>query len=71
MNNLEKIQNLPETKRKIIFWFSIIIIAIFLLFFVFNNLQKRLAELETENLKEELQIPALEEELQNLPQLNY
>ena len=71
MNILEKIQNLPEIKRKIIFWSLIVIVALVLLFFVFNNLKKSLAELETENLKEELKIPELEEELQNLPQLNY
>ena len=71
MNTLQKIQNLPETKRKIIFWSLIVIIALVLLFFVFNNFKKRLAELETEKLKEELKIPALEEELQNLPQLNF
>ena len=71
MITLQKIQNLPETKRKIIFWSLIVIIALILLFFVFNNFKKRLAELETEKLKEELKIPALEEELQNLPQLNY
>ena len=71
MNILQKIQNLPETKRKIIFWCLIVVIGLVLLFFVFNNLQKRLAELEAENLKEELNIPLLEEELKNLPELNY
>ena len=71
MNTLEKIQNLPETKRKIIFWCLIVIIALVLLFFVVNNLKKGLAELETENLKEELKIPSLEEELQDLPQLDF
>lgn len=71
MNILQKIQNLPESQRKIILWSLVVIIGLVLLIFVFKNFQKRMEKLQTESLKEELNIPLLEEELKNLPELNY
>ena len=69
MNTLEKIQNLSERTRKIIFWSVIIIMGIILLCFWINNFQKKLKNLETEKIKEELKIPSLEEEFKNLPEM--
>jgi len=71
VNILQKIQNLPESQRKIILWSLVVIIGLVLLIFVFKNFQKRMEKLQTESLKEELNIPLLEEELKNLPELNY
>jgi uncharacterized membrane protein YvbJ len=66
---LQEIQNLPEQKKKIILWSVIIIIGVILLSFWFNNLQKKIKSFEMEELKEDLEIPSLEEELKNLPEL--
>jgi len=67
MNNpLPKIQNLPEHKRKIIFWIIIIILALFLLGFYIKNIQKRLKSIEPEELKKEVQLPSLETELKKI-----
>ena len=71
MNILQKIQNLPELQRKIILWSLVVIIGLGLLTWVFKNFQKRMEKFQRESLKEELNIPLLEEELKNLPQLNY
>jgi len=71
VNILQKIQNLPESQRKIILWSLVIIIGLGLSTWVFKNLQKRTEEFQGESLKEELNIPLLEEELQNLPELNF
>ena len=71
MNILQKIQNLPEPQRKMILWSLIVIIGLGLSAWVFNNFQKRMEKFQRESLKEELNIPLLEEELKNLPQLNY
>jgi len=71
VNILQKIQNLPELQRKIILWSLVVIIGLGLLTWVFKNFQKRMEKFQRESLKEELNIPLLEEELKNLPQLNY
>jgi len=59
-NLLTKIQGLPESKRKIIFWISVIIIALVLLIFNIKNAQKRFKNFKTERLKEELPLPKIE-----------
>jgi len=69
MGLLEKVQNLPEGKRKIILWTVVTITALFLGFFWFNNFQKRIKSFKIEKLKEEINIPSLEKELKNLPKL--
>jgi hypothetical protein len=58
---------LPEEKRKIIFWLIVVIVGIFLLIWWVKNLQTHLKGFEPEKIKEELQLPKLEEELKNLP----
>ena len=67
MNFLNKIQNLPERKRKTIFWLIIIIIGISLLIWWAKNLEMRIKSFKSEKIKEELQLPKLEEELKSLP----
>ena len=59
-NLLTKIQGLPESKRKIIFWILVIIIASVLLIFNIKNTQKRFKNFRLERFKEELQLPKIE-----------
>jgi len=66
MNFLRKLQNLPELKRKIIFWLVIIFISLGLLFLWTQITQMRLKSFKIEKLKEELKIPQFEEELRGL-----
>jgi len=66
MNFLQKLQNLPERKRKIIFWLIVIIIGIFLFFGWVKSLETKIKSFKTEKIKEELKIPKLEEELKGL-----
>jgi len=67
VNFLERIQNLPERKRKIIFWLIVIIIGISAFAWWAKNLETRIKSFKSEKIKEELQLPELEEELKNLP----
>jgi len=67
VNFLERIQNLPEEKRKIIFWLIVIIIGISVLAWWAKNLETRIKSFKSEKIKEELQLPKLEEELKSLP----
>ena len=68
-NLLLKIRGLPESKRKIIFWVTIVILALTLLSFYIKIAQKRLKGIEVEEFKKELQLPFLEEELKKLPKI--
>ena len=67
MNFLNKIQNLPEGKRKTIFWLIVIIVGISLLIWWAKNLETRIKNFKSEKIKEELQLPKLEEGLKSLP----
>lgn len=49
MDFIKKIQNLPERKRKIIFWIMIILIACLTAFFFVKNTQNRIKNFDTEN----------------------
>ena len=66
MNFLNKIQNLPEGKRKTIFWLIIIIVGISLLIWWAKNLEMRIKSFKSEKLREELRLPQFEEELKGL-----
>ena len=67
MNFLEKVQNLPESKKKAILWTVIIVLTLFLLGCYFKIAQKVLETPHSERLLEkELKIPSLGEEIQNL-----
>lgn len=67
MKFIERIQNLPEEKRKTIFWLIVIIVGISLLIWWAKNLETRIKSFQSEKIKEELQLPKLEEELKSLP----
>jgi len=67
LNFLNKIQNLPERKRKTIFWLIVIIVGIFLLIWWVKNLQTHIKSFRSEKIQGGLQLPELEEELKNLP----
>jgi len=67
MNFLNKIQNLPEEKRRTIFWLIIIIVGISLLIWWAKNLEMRIKSFKSEKIREELQLPKLEEELKSMP----
>ena len=62
-NLLLKIQSFPELIRKIILYSVIIILGLGLFNLYIKIVQKRLMDLQLEKLKEELQLPSLEEEL--------
>ncbi len=69
MKALEKIRNLSEGKRKLILWSSVIIIGVILLFFYAKNIRQKIQEFKGEDLKEQLKIPELREELNKLPKI--
>jgi len=70
MEILNKIQKLPETKRKIILWLIMIMLAVllfkFYLGFYIKDFQKKLKYINKEKIRAELQIPKLEEELRKI-----
>ncbi len=67
MKFIERIQNLPEEKRKTIFWLIVIIVGISLLIWWAKNLQMQIKSFQSEKIKKELQLPKLEDELKSLP----
>lgn len=67
MKFIERMQSLPEEKRKTIFWLIVIIVGISLLIWWAKNLETRIKSFKSEKIKEELQLPKLEEELKSLP----
>lgn len=66
---IEKIQELPESKRRKIFWLVIAFLSLGLLTLYVKNLQKRIKSFEMEKFKEELQLPSLEEKIGDFPSL--
>ena len=68
MRFFEKIQQLPEKKRKIILWSVIIILGAGLLFWWVNNLQKRVTGFPSEQLLEGLDLPEIE--MPEIPELS-
>jgi len=69
MKFIEKIQNLPEEKRKIIFWLMVATIGISLIIWWAKNLEMRIKSFKSEELKEELKLPFLEEKLEGMPEI--
>jgi len=68
---MTKIQNLPESTRKIILWSVIIIIGLSLFAFYIKNVQKKLKSFEVEEFKKELQLPSFGEELKRLQKIEF
>ena len=69
MTFLEKIRNLTETRKKIIFWSLIIIIGLGLFLLYFKNIQNNIKKLKSINFKEELKMPDFSEGLKDLPKI--
>ena len=67
MKFIEKVQNLPEKKRKIIFWSVIIALGILLLVCWGIITKKRVETFKPKEFKEELKIPSLNIEI---PEIN-
>jgi hypothetical protein len=70
MNRLAKrIQELPESKRKIIFWVTIIILGLGLFCLNIINFQKRLKNFKIEKIKEQIIPSPLKEPFKELPKI--
>lgn len=66
MKILDKVQGLPDKRKKIIVWVVLIITAVFLFKLYVQNMQEKMKNIEGEKIKQELQIPKLQEELKGL-----
>jgi hypothetical protein len=64
---LEKIQNLPESQRKIILWALVILIGLSFFIWYFKNM--KLAPIDQDQLKSDLKIDELQKNLENVPKL--
>jgi len=68
VNLLDKIQKLPEKKRKIILWGVMTILIIFSFWIYLRDIQKRLKVLKREEIEKEFPISELKEKLK-MPKL--
>ena len=63
MKPLERIQGLPEKKRKIILWAVLVALSVILLYFLLTNFQEKLKNLNTPEFPEpeipELNLPSI------------
>jgi len=66
---MAKIQDLPESTRKIILWVIIIIIGLILISLYIRNVQGKIKGFNLEEFKKELNLPSLEKGLNNLPKI--
>jgi hypothetical protein len=62
---LEKIQSLPEEKRKIILWSVVIILGLSIFVFYFKTV--KLTPINMSELQDDLKIQDLKEDLEQLP----
>ena len=69
MNFLQKLQNLSESERKIIFWLVVVIIGLGLLFWWVQTTQLRIKSFKAEKFREELEVPQFEEQLKGLQEI--
>ncbi len=69
MRFLEKIQRLPEKKRKVILWSIVTVLAVSLLFWSLNSFQNRVKGFQKEEFIEELNLPEIE--IPQMPEINY
>jgi preprotein translocase subunit SecF len=69
MSLLEKLQNLPEKKKKIILKIVVILFGILLFIFYFKNLQEKLKILSSQEIKRQLKIEEFQEKLKELPKV--
>jgi preprotein translocase subunit SecF len=69
MSLLEKLQNLPEKKKKIILRIMVILVGILLFTFYFKNLQEKLKILSGQEIKKQLKIEEFQGKLKELPKV--
>ena len=60
MELLERIQRLPEKKRKIILWTALAVMAVISLYFLLTNFQEKLKNFDSENFQKELNLPPVQ-----------
>ena len=68
MRVLNRLRDLPPKQKKIILWVVMVTIALFLFLLYAQKIKKILEYNKAENIKEELQIEKLKENLQNIPE---
>ena len=68
MKALNRLQGLPPKQKKIILWVAMATIALFLFLIYVQKIKKILKYNKVEDIKEELQIEKLKEDLQNIPE---
>ncbi len=71
MKILNKLQALPEKKKKIILWSIVIVMVVILFIFYIQNIKKKLENIRGEDIEQELQIPKLKEQLKDLWKFNF
>lgn len=67
MKFLEKLRNLPERQRKIIFWSILIPFAIFLFFLYGKYVEKKIKEIDVGEIEKTFQIQKLKESFEKIP----
>lgn len=66
---LAKLQNQPESTKKIILWLTVIVIGLVLIVIYVKHIQKTIANFNIEDLSRQLNLPSFGEQLKNLPEL--
>lgn len=69
MITLKKIQEKPENERRIIFWILVIVIGFVLFAGYLALVKQRLVNLNQGQLRQELRLPELEKQINDLPKL--
>lgn len=65
---LAKLQNQPESTKKIILWLTVIVIGLALIVIYVKHIQKTIANFNIEDLSRQLNLPSFEEQLKDLPE---
>lgn len=60
MNFLDKLRKQPEHIRKLILWITVVILGLILAVLWINSSYKKIQELKSQNVIEELNLPNLE-----------
>ena len=69
MDTLKKIQEKPENERRLIFWILVVIIGLILFGAWLALVKYRLVNLNRGQLRQELRLPELEKQINDLPRL--
>ena len=66
---IKKLQKLPERTRKVILWSVVILIGLILAILWILNINRVIKNIKKEDLKKELNLEELEENLQEIPKI--